>query len=454
MFPLFPSIDFSLSKSIAVLLAVGVLGAFDLSQRLKGKNSQYLFACILGTILSLGLIRVTQTLLDPSLRENAHVIALGVLFLVILWKALFAPWDVPTKTTVLGTFVFWVVLSTFSHGTPEERTVRMLAMISALIPAVVWCFLFLEYHRERISVVLLMFFSGMVATVPILFYDALVRRGIELQFFLFRVVPESFNRSAEQFVSGQVLGIGNLHSTLLTVFLSFLIVGLIEEVSKYWVLKRSGQAVFTSIDDVLQLSIIVAIGFSFAENITNPGYFMGFVREYLINPAQPDVFGFLSNVVGRSIMTSMVHIVSTGVMGYFLGLAIFAGPYLEEEYKKGRTHQIVEWFHALLRLRSKSIFRIQMICTGLFLAILLHGLFNFLVTFPDLIPGHPRTIGDLVHAPESSFLHMIAILLFPALFYVVGGFWLLTGLFLRKENMEERGHLVRQEVYVEGAVAG
>ena len=453
MFPIFSSIDFSLSKSIAVLFAVVLLAAFDLSQRLHGKKSQYLFACILGTILSLGLIRVTQTLFDPSLRENTYIIALGVLFLVILWKALFAPWDVPTKTTILGTFVFWVVLYTFSHGSPEERTVRMLAMLSALIPAIIWCVLFLEYHRERFCTVFLMFFSGMVATVPILFYDALVRRGIELQFFLFRVIPESFNRSAEQFVSGQMVGIGNLHSTLLTVFLSFLIVGLIEEVSKYWVLKRSGQMVFSSIDDVLQLSIIVAVGFSFAENITNPGYFMGFVREYLLVPDHPDVFGFLSNVVGRSIMTSMVHIVSTGVMGYFLGLAIFAGPYLEEEYKRGRVHRIMEWFHSLFRLQRKSIFRIQMVCTGLFFAILLHSLFNFLVTLPDLIPGHPRTLGDLFDAPSSSLLHAIALLLFPALFYVVGGFWLLTGLFLRKENMEERGHLMRQEVYVHGTVA-
>jgi len=453
MIPFFLSIDFSLNKSIAVFLAVFLLAVFDLSQRLQGKKSQYLFACILGTVLSLGLIRITQNLLDPSFRENTHVIALGILFLVILWKALFSPWDVLTKTTVLGTFVFWIALFTFSYGTSEERTVRLLAMISALIPAMVWCFLFLEYHRERFAVVLLMFFSGMVATVPILFYDALVRRGIELQFFLFRIVPESFNRSAEQFVSGQLMGIGNLHSTLLTVFLSFLIVGLIEEVSKYWVLRRSGQAIFTSIDDVLQLSIIVAIGFSFAENITNPGYFMGFVREYLITPDRPDVFGFLSNVVGRSIMTSMVHIVSTGVMGYFFGLAIFAGPYLEGEYKKGRIHKILEWLHSLFRLRRKPIFRTQMVCTGLLLAILLHGLFNFLVTFPDLIPGHPRTIGDLFHAPPTSFLHVIALLLFPALFYVVGGFWLLTGLFLRKENMQERGHLVRKEVYAQGAVA-
>jgi hypothetical protein len=36
----------------------------------------------------------------------------------------------------------------------------------------------------------------------------------------------------------------------------------------------------------------------------------------------------------------------------------------------------------------------------------------------------------------------------PSMLYVVGGFWFLTSLFLRRENMEDRGRAVTNEVFV------
>ena len=85
---------------------------------------------------------------------------------------------------------------------------------------------------------------------------------------------------------------------------------------------------------------------------------------------------------------------------------------------------------------------------GLLSAFVLHGMFNFLVTLPDLLPGNPRTLGDLLGSPPGSFLHMIALLIVPSLFYVVGGFWILSVLFFRKECMKERGCLVEVDTFV------
>ena len=180
---------------------------------------------------------------------------------------------------------------------------------------------------------------------------------------------------------------------------------------------------------------------------------MGFVREYLVFPDTPDIIGFISNVVGRSVMTTMVHIVSTGVMGYFMGLALFADPLLQEGYRDGRPYKIVEWLHSVLRIKRVPIFRTEMLLIGLVSAIVLHGLFNFLVTLPDIIPGNPRTLGDLLGVPDHPVLQYIAILLFSALFYVVGSFRMLTGLFMNKENMKERGNLVQKEVFIKEAMA-
>jgi len=235
---------------------------------------------------------------------------------------------------------------------------------------------------------------------------------------------------------------------IVSTLISFILVGLIEEVSKYWVLTRSARSIFSSIDDVMQLSIIVAIGFAFAENVINPVYFTGFVREFLLHGSAPDLTAFLSNVLGRSVLTSMVHIVSTGVLGYFLGLAIFGAPCLEEDQRKGKTHRLMVRVHQVLRLPELSIFRLRMLSTGLFCAIALHGIFNFLVTLPDILPGNPQSIGDIVGPDAPLILLRIPVLLLPALLYVVGGFWLLTSLFLRKENMVQRGELIQTESFV------
>lgn len=441
--------ELSLGRTLTVLIAVAAIASFDLSRRIRHRPTHLLFACVLGTVLSLGLITIAQRVLEPPVQGNPYGVALGVLLVVLGWKALFGPWEATTKATVLGTFLFWIALTMMLRDTPEERIVRSVAAVVALIPAAIWCMLFLKYHRERWSSVLLMFFAGMLSTVPILFYDALVRRGVELEFFLLRVTPESFNSAAHTFISAQVAAEG-VRAALLASLLSFLIVGLIEEVSKYWVLRHSGERIFTSIDDVLQLSIIVAIGFAFAENIVNPVYFTGFVREYLLHQGAPDVFGFLTNVLGRSVLTTMVHVVSTGVMGYFLGLAIFADPYLAEDHRRGRIHRVLQSIRLLVRLPEAMVFRAQMIFIGLLCAIVLHAAFNFLVTLPDLLPRNPRTVGELLNLREGSLLHHLPLLLLPSLFYVVGGFWLLTELVLRKENQEERGHPVTEEAFVRG----
>jgi RsiW-degrading membrane proteinase PrsW (M82 family) len=324
----------------------------------------------------------------------------------------------------------------------------MLATLVAFIPAVIWCMLFLRDHAQRMSLVILMFFAGMISTAPILFYDAMVRHRVELQFFLFKIVPENFTRSSNAFVSSNLTGITGVKSTIIVTLISFLLVGLIEEVSKFWVLKRSGEKFFHSIDDVLQLAIIVAIGFAFAENVMNPSYFLSFVRQYIISPESPMWGAFMGNVLGRAILTNMVHILSTGVIGYFYGLTIFASPMLEEQHQRGKIHHIAALFHWILRFPEKAVYRKEMILTGLIAAVVLHGMFNFMVTLPDILPGNPRTLGDLFQADPSSPMHFVALLIIPSMFYVVGGFWLLSVLFYRKDCMKERGCLVRMDTFV------
>ncbi|HAI98679.1 TPA: hypothetical protein DCL30_04060 [Candidatus Peribacteria bacterium] len=409
-----------------------------------------IFAFIVGTGIAFTLLAFQKVLFGGEASKDPFIMALGIVCVVILWRALFGPWSARIKATVLGTFILWIALHVLFRETPQERLTHLLAAVVALIPAALWCWLFIEYHTQRWSMVLLMFFAGMLSTAPILFYDALVRNGIELQFFLFKIVPQNFSYVSDAFVSGTIVSASGVRSTVLTTLLSFLIVGFIEEVSKFWVTKESGKPFFTSIDDVIQLAIIVAIGFAFAENILNPTYFIGFVREFLVDPPQPQWWAFLANVSGRAILTTMVHIVSSGIMGYFLGLAIFARSYLEDGHRRGKWHLIPDTLQYVLKWPEKRVFAFEMIVVGLVLATVLHGLFNFMVTLPDILPGNPQTLGALFGADTGSFLHSISLLILPSLLYVVGGFWMFTALFYRKDNMKERGRVITTDSFVSG----
>lgn len=413
---------------------------------------EYAFAFGMGTLLTFAMLAFQHSVLGARSGGNPYGMALGIVCIALSWRMLFGPWGVHIKATILGTFIALMAWHLLWKIAPAERTAHYIAIAAAAVPAAIWCVLFLREHAQRISLVLLMFFAGMLSTVPILFYDRLVRSGAEFQFFLFRIVPESFSRSSSAFVEGSLSG-APLRMTLISTLVSFLIVGLIEEVSKCWVAYRSGRHVVRSVDDVMQLAVIVAIGFAFAENILNPSYFPAFVSQHLLQPESPQWGAFIGNVVGRSILTSMVHILSTGVMGYFMGLAIFAGPVVRDVEQKGREYVIAYALSALLRLPEKTVFRAQMYITGIALATVLHGAFNFTVTLPELLPHHPNSVGDILGLGGNSLLHSIPFLLVPSLFYVVGGFWILTTLFARSESEKERGVLVTTDTFVRETAA-
>lgn len=448
MFASLLTVDFSLSRTVVVLLAVLAIATYDITQRIAyRRRGHYVFAVVLGTVLSVGLIKSARAILAPGVAENAYAVALGVLLVILLWRMLFGPWEVPVKATVLGTFLFWVCIHILWRMLPGERLLTVVAASIALVPALLWILLFLSYYKERTSRVILMFFAGILSTFPVLFYDALARADAELQFFVVRIVPESFGRTAHDFVELLIGGDERTTAALFALSLSYVFVGLIEEASKYWVLRRSGEQVFASIDDVMQLSIVVAVGFAFAENIVNPSYFLAFIKDDLLQASGLRGFAsFLSNVAGRSILTTMVHVTATGVLGYFLGRAIFTSPSFEQ--RRSVVKGLLERMARILRLTEVTTVRRGLILLGFLSALTLHALSNVLVSIPETLPGHPRTIGDVLGSPDGSIFHAISLLLVPSLLYVVGGFWLITFLFGRKENMLERGRLIRMEQFV------
>ncbi|MSR67764.1 PrsW family intramembrane metalloprotease [Candidatus Peribacteria bacterium] len=440
----------ALYRTIFVFLAICALGLFERGRWHGSKDRyEYFFAFVLGTIVTWILIAFKRSFFETGVQQDPFLMALGITCIVIGWRFLFGPWKASIKATVLGTFLFWVIYAILRFKTREELIATGLASIVAIIPVLVWSKLFLGYHKQRMSIVILAFFAGMLSTVPILFYSELTMRSIQLNFFIFKIVPINYGTSSTDFVSQSVFkSFSGTSSIVLTTLVTYLMVGVIEEISKYWVLRHSSKEFFRSVDDALQLAIVVAIGFAFAENLVNPTYFVGFVRDYLMTPESPEWGSFIGNVIGRSVLTNMVHIVSTGVLGYYFGLAFFASPLIRDQFAQGSTHPIISVIHRMLNIRSEWIYAKTQMALGLFFAIVLHGVFDFTVSLSEVLPGHPTTIGALLGSNQDSFLHNIAITLVPSVLYVVGGFWLLVTLFEWKEDRKDFGAVVETQTFV------
>jgi RsiW-degrading membrane proteinase PrsW (M82 family) len=154
--------------------------------------------------------------------------------------------------------------------------------------------------------------------------------------------------------------------------------------------------------------------------------------------------------MGRAVLTTMVHVLSTGVLGYFFGLAFFASPLLKDRFHAGKLQPVSRIFGLMFGMHTEAVFAFTQMTIGIVAAITLHGLFDFVVSLPDVLPGNPTTVGALLNLPAASILQSISITLLPSVLYVVGGFWILTALFERAEDMKEYGLIIPTQTVVTG----
>ena len=145
---------------------------------------------------------------------------------------------------------------------------------------------------------------------------------------------------------------------------SYVVASAIEEIVKFYFLKSAiyHSKNFTQIIDGVVYGISLALGFSFVEN---SGYF------YAILSSDYPAMERVSAVFLRALLPLLLHITATGICGYYLG-------------KKKFTEK-----HSSLWLWK-----------GLFLAILLHSVFNV----------------SLVFESSSGFLVSICVLIMFLLF--------------------------------------
>jgi RsiW-degrading membrane proteinase PrsW (M82 family) len=142
---------------------------------------------------------------------------------------------------------------------------------------------------------------------------------------------------------------------------AILFLTVIEEYIKHLIVRFVDDKKLKDIDDAITLSIMVGLAFAFAETII-----------YAIST------GDMSLVIYRSFMSMPVHVVSSGIFGYYYGLAHFAKPLIkanggEKTYKLNLT-----WIHKIIMLKKSAVYEEVKFMEGIGLATLFHALCNIL----------------------------------------------------------------------------
>ena len=225
-----------------------------------------------------------------------------------------------------------------------------------LAPSIIWLLFYLrkDAHPEPKRQVIKIFFYGMLAAVPAIFLE----KGI----------LEEFNNL-------------NIAPFLIVLLNTFIAVALVEEFIKYLVVKGKvlNNQEFDEPVDAMLYMIIAALGFAAFENIL---ILLPLSSEFLIKEALViSAFRFLG--------ATFLHTLCSATVGFFLALSFF-------ETKK----------------------RIRHLATGLIIAVLLHGLYNFAITNPDLIY---RPFSVIMKTDEGlNFLIPLIILIGLAVFVFSG----------------------------------
>jgi RsiW-degrading membrane proteinase PrsW (M82 family) len=269
------------------------------------------------------------------------------------------------------------------------------SLLLALVPAGIWGYIFYKKQTGQKSMTFKTFLLGGLFVIPLLLYK-----------YLWQFFPWLNAFEYTQGFKNDLIGFSQLVSVPLSVLLTFLVVGIIEEVTKFWAMKLADQGRILSIDDAIEIAICTALGFAFIENIL---YFYNIiVLRGVENIFLPFVF--------RSLFSTFGHIMFSGILGYYYGLAYFAGPVLQDAHFKKRW-PVFRTLTKIFNLKKETTFHEEKLFEGILFAVGLHALFNI-------------------------FLEMNwTFLLVP---YLTGGYILLSYLLEKKEDHKVYGHVLQR----------
>lgn len=196
------------------------------------------------------------------------------------------------------------------------------------------------------------FIGSTLTVVPLLFLDILGEWFSSLDFPT--VIATIFN-----------------HNRNITLIAIFIIAGIMEEIVKQGLLRwlDTRTLVVKTISDSIHFSLMAALGFSFAENIL-----------YLVHLLPTLEWHNLVTVyLFRSAVTTAGHLLFSGLLGYFYGIAKFSLTIDQPKEWATEPKPFITFLSRFFGISRLQTYRELTIIKGLLLALSLHAVFNFLL---------------------------------------------------------------------------
>lgn len=224
--------------------------------------------------------------------------------------------------------------------------------------------------------------SGILAFIPALIWLTVIfkktkRKGIQTLIFLgsiFSVVPvfilHYLLREYPQFDVLRLLSSNIRDATIISIF-TYISVGIVEEIVKQLLIRGVDHKylLIQTINESLQFSLISALGFSFAENIF-------YIYSIYINYGIKQLF---IAYLFRSIFTTCAHLVFSGFLGYYYGIAKFSLNIVEQNKWLGKKQRLTNFISRVFGMSKTQSYKELTILKGLGIAIVLHATYDFLL---------------------------------------------------------------------------
>jgi len=224
-------------------------------------------------------------------------------------------------------------------------------------------FIYFILNFALLSVVLFLLSSAVTVLLTIFDHDILhnIRRSLEEEEFGF-IAVSIFVGILVYFISllEHALGVSLMKSVLSII----LFLTIIEEYVKHLVVRFMDDKKIVDIDDAITLSAMVGLAFAVVETI---------IYAFAT--------GDISLIFYRSLLSLPIHIVASGIFGYFYGLSHFAKPITKKTVGEKTYRFNIKWIHKILTLKRSTVYEEEKLIEGFALATLFHAGCNILFEF-------------------------------------------------------------------------
>lgn len=234
----------------------------------------------------------------------------------------------------------------------------IVCILLAIIPVIVWIrVLFKNGDKDRTSLFWI-FAGGASSVLAILALQILWQKFPSID--VYNIIGTS---------------IKNQNLSYLGVFIA---VGVVEEFGKHYAVRWADRKKINieTIKESIQLSLVSALGFAFAENIY---YFYNIWTYY-------DISQLFFPFIFRSSFTAAGHMIFAGIFGYFYGISKFAKPMIEYKYYSGKISKIYTVLGKIPFFELENIYRKRTVLIGLLSGMGIHAIFNFMLQMNLVIP--------------------------------------------------------------------